>query len=299
MNSTLEPTVLVDTDWGDDIDDAVSVALAARAVDRLAIVTADETGDHRARGVAEQLRRMDRPDVPVIRGIDIGGRARRRSSMGLATLPRSADPEVIEALTELCETSSELIWIGQGPMTNLARFVTERPDHCEKIRLTQMGGWLTRYRDPSRASHNLRIAPRAAGLALRTCSRPRLVLSEHTESPAIRITAESEFYRRLTEPYAPDWAKLLADGFDEWFAYRATQTQTAADQAGGVGSWLHDPLALSAALGLGFVNFEVERIRVAADARIYRDPAGREMEVSTGADYEAFSDWAMTTLFAS
>jgi inosine-uridine nucleoside N-ribohydrolase len=296
MNSTLKPTVLIDTDWGDDIDDALAVALAARTVERLAVVTADETGDHRARGVEDQLRRMDRPDVPVIRGIDIGGRDRRRSSMRLASLPRSEDPDMIEALTELCDTSSELIWVGQGPLTNLATFLTHRPDRCEKLRVTQMGGWLTRYRDLSRASHNLRVDKRATGLALRTCHRPRLVLSEHTESPAIRITAESQLYRKLAEPDAPDWAKLLATGFDEWFAYRATQTRTAADQAGGIGCWPHDPLTLSAALGHEFVQFVPERIRIAADARIYQDPAGREVEVSTSVDYEAFSAWMTTTL---
>ncbi|WP_429429053.1 hypothetical protein [Nocardia sp. GAS34] len=121
------------------------------------------------------------------------------------------------------------------------------------------------------------------------------MLSEHTESPEIRITSESELYRKLTES-TDDWADLLVAGFDEWFAYRATQTHTASDQAGGVGTWLHDPLAASAALNLGFVQFQSERIRIEADARIYQDPAGREIEVSASVDYPAFMDWVVTTL---
>ena len=287
MNSMLKPTVVVDTDWGDDIDDAIALALAARTIDRLAVVTADEIGDHRARGVAEQLRRHDRTDVPVIRGIDLGGRSRRRSSMGLATLPREDDPEMIEALADLAVSSSELIWIGQGPLTNVAAFARAKPEHADKIRLTQMGFWLDKYRDKTRASHNPRMDPWAAGEALRLLKKPRLVLSDHTESPHIRITKEHDLVQRLQAPTAPSWARLLADGFDEWAAYRAK----AADQSSGVGSWLHDPLTVSAALNLGFVQFADEWIRVEVDARTYRDPAGIEVEVSTDdVDHAGFMD---------
>ncbi|MQY23004.1 hypothetical protein NRB20_61290 [Nocardia sp. RB20] len=281
------------TDWGDDIDDAISVALAARTIDRFVVLTADESGDHRARGVSEQLRRHDRTDVPVIRGLEIGGgRGRRRSSMGLATRPCEHDPEMIEALTDLALSSSELRWVGQGPLSNVAAFAQARPDLAGRIRLTQMGFWLDRYRDTSRASHNPRMDPRAAGAAVRLLDTPRLVLSDHTEAAAIRITREHDLMRRLAAPDAPGWARLLVDGFEEWAAYRST----AADQSSGVGSWLHDPLTLSAGLDLGFVRFVGERIRVEADARAYRDPEGIEVEVSTGADHEAFMDWVMKIL---
>ncbi|WP_429429051.1 nucleoside hydrolase [Nocardia sp. GAS34] len=199
MNSPLKPTFLADTDWGDDIDDALTTALLARTVEQgqLAVLTADETGDHRARGVAEQMRRMGRADVPVIRGIDIGGCDRRRSSMGLGTTPRAADPDMIETLTELCETSSELIWIGQGPMTNLAAFLTVRPDMCEKIRLTQMGGWLTHYRDPLRASPQFPGRPRRCGVGA-----AHLPLAAAGAVRAHRITGDSDHLRVRALPQA-------------------------------------------------------------------------------------------------
>ncbi|MEU6562605.1 nucleoside hydrolase [Nocardia nova] len=287
---------VLDTDFGHDVDDAIAAALMACLVDDWVAVSADEIGDHRARGITELLRLMDRSDVQVIRGTDIGGRERRRSSMGLLTLPRSDDPDMIDTLTDLCETSGGLHWIGCGPMTNLARFHIARPHYSERIRLTQMGGWLDRYRNPAVSSHNLRMDPAAAGLVLRAVPGPRLVLSDHTESPIIRITEESELYRKLTEPGAPAWAPMLAACFREWFAYRATQT-TPSGRAGGAGTWLHDAVTVAAALGLDFVTFAHTRIRIEADARIYRDPDGRDVEVTTEIDYDALMQWVTTTLF--
>jgi hypothetical protein len=71
---------------------------------------------------------------------------------------------------------------------------------------------------------------------------------------------------------------LVAANFDAWFERRS-------------GSWMHDPLTLAAALGEPFVTFAPERIQIAADTRLYRDPDGRDIEISVAVDYSAFATW--------
>ncbi|MFX0574640.1 nucleoside hydrolase [Nocardia nepalensis] len=192
---------------------------------------------------------------------------------------------LVENLTRLCATTDGPIrWVGMGPMTNLSAVLSLVPDLAERIVVTQMGGWLDRYRDKTRASHNFHTDPVAAGVALRLVRTPQLVLSDFTNCSAIDVTADSELLARLRSATAPKWATLLAANFDAWFQHQSTKGRRR-------GSWMHDPLTLSAALELPFVTFTPERIRIERDARIYRDPDGHAMEVACAVDYDGFLDW--------
>ncbi|WP_051023343.1 nucleoside hydrolase [Nocardia pneumoniae] len=283
--SPMDGLVVLDTDLGWDPDDFVTVVIAARTIPNLAVVTADETHGRRALLARHVLDLLDRPDVPVITGIDIGGAHRFLINDDFGELDQhpydvtAAADHLVDAVAQLCATTAGPIrWVGMGPMTNLTALLTYTPDLAERLMVTQMGGWLDRYRDKTRASHNFRTDPVSAGLALRALHAPRLVLSDYTNCNIIQITRKWALLHRLQSPTAPAWAQLLATHFEAWFGWRA-------------GSWMHDPLTLSAALGLPFVTFRPERIRIARDARLYRDPNGRLMEISCAVDYDSFLDW--------
>ncbi|WP_194834884.1 nucleoside hydrolase [Nocardia sp. XZ_19_369] len=281
--------VILDTDIGYDPDDFVALALAARTVPDFAVVTADETRGRRARLARRALDCLDRRAVPVITGIDLGGdrfvmddhpRQRPNRHNGLVN---SVDA-LLDTVTALCETTTgPIFWVGMGPMTNLALILSNRPDLADRLVVTQMGGWIDHYRDKTRASHNLRIDTASAGLALRTIQYPRLVLSDFTNSPHIDITADSMLLRHLRSATATEWQQLLAANFEGWFTRRS-------------GSWMHDPLTLSAALGMRFVAFCTERIRIERDARLHRDPHGRPIDVACAVDYPEFLEWMHETL---
>ncbi|MET7771430.1 nucleoside hydrolase, partial [Nocardia sp. NPDC005366] len=278
-----------DRNIGGDPDDFVALVIAARLVPQLLVVTADEVGGLRAELARRVLELLGRGDVEVIEGIDLGGRRLFLPDPGqsvppyvLASVEEREDRrhELADALNQrIVNSDGPVRWVGCGPMTNLATLLRAAPEIAEQITVTQMGGWVDHYRDPERAEHNLRTDSLATGWALRILPAPRLVLADHTNHPAIQVTADWALMQAWESDAAPGWARLLSAHFHRWIA------------RGYEGSWMHDPLTLSAALGLPFVSFAEERLRIGDDARLYRDPYGRVMQVSVAADYAGFLRW--------
>ncbi|WP_435590815.1 nucleoside hydrolase [Nocardia sp. bgisy118] len=283
-----EDLVILDTDIGYDPDDLVALVIAARKVPHFAVITADETCGRRASLARHVLDLLDRTDVPVIAGLDLGGEHRFLGDRGQGA-PRHPDTTGEELLDRLERFNTELTrlfatatgsirWVGTGPMTNLNAVISNVPDMADRLTVTQMGGWIDHYHNKTRASHNFHTDPASAGLTLRALPTLRLVLSEHTNSPYIQITSDWALVRRLSAWSAPAWAHLLATHFCMWFARQP-------------GSWMHDPLTLSAALDLPCVTFRREPIRIGRDARLHHDPDGRPIEFSCAVDYDGFLDW--------
>ncbi|MGQ4619771.1 nucleoside hydrolase [Nocardia sp. R7R-8] len=273
-------TVVLDTDLGHDLDDALALWVAAEVVADLIVVTNDETPGHdRARYARALLDRIGRTDVPVVAGSALDGAADRFVMHSLLPEARPVHTDVVDFLASVCESSSSsIVWVGIGPVSNVAEFFITRPHHIEQIEFTMMGGWLDHYRNPSRASHNPRMDPAAFGLVLRAAHRPRCVLSTHTNTPELAVAPDSPLYTWLTAPEAPPWAELIAANATEWFAHRPS-------------SWMNDPVTLAAALGVPAVEFGAETVRIAADGRITRDPAGRAIDVSARIDYPTILAW--------
>jgi inosine-uridine nucleoside N-ribohydrolase len=279
-------TVILDTDVLYDPDDIVNLVIAARTVKDLVVITADEVDGWRARGALALLASLGRSDVPVIEGLGLDSDRLALDPEIMETFPEAPKIHILEAIPDICDAVTDpVLWVGCGPMTNLANLFETFPHLAEKLDVVQMGGWLdpARYRNPDRASHNFHTDIRAAGVTLRMCHHLKLMLSEHTGVPETRITPDSPLYQRLAAPDAPAWAGLVAANFDAWFKRRP-------------GSWLHDPLTLAAALGEPFVSFAPERIQIAADTRLYRHPDGRDIEISVAVDYPAFMTWLSTMM---
>ncbi|MBF6370358.1 nucleoside hydrolase [Nocardia puris] len=277
-----------------DLDDVIAIWIAARVVGhgRLVVVSADDPGGRRARVLRAFLDGLGRGDARVVGGSELPGSPQR------FVLPDDLVPDissgavesgVVEALVDLCEQSEPIV-VGMAPLTDLARVLVARPDLAEAITLFQMGGWLDAYRDMSRASHNLRLDPAAAGLVLRMVPAPKLLLSTHTNDARLRLTPDSPLMGWLTGPDAPAETAVIAANAEGWFARRPSST--VGDRSWRPGSWMADPLALAWALGVpGVVESAAETIRVAADARMYRVLRGASVEVSTRIDTAAFHAW--------
>ncbi|MFJ1460960.1 nucleoside hydrolase [Nocardia sp. N2S4-5] len=279
-NSSRPAVICTDPFW--DCDDLVSIAVAAMLLEDVTLISSDETGGRRARGLRRFADSLGRTDIRVVTGHDLGDTRRFLADDYIADVPQQP-ADVIGAVARACE-SGPALWVGQGPMSNLATVLSAEPHRAEQLTVFQQGFWLDQYRNPSLASHNARLDPAAAGLAIRAAFAPCLVLSDWTDSDEIAVTRDSELFRLVSRPDVPEWARWISISLERWFA------------RGRASSKMHDPLTLSAALGCGFVSFDEVRVRIAPDARMYRDRRGRLVRVATGADYAGFTDWLIAMI---
>lgn len=279
--SLAKAPLIVDTDVGGDPDDAVALALAARRVPELAlVVTSDERDGDRARFARHLLDALGRSDVPVVRGRQLTD-TRYFCVDGVAPAGM-AEPSTDVAgavLSVVGATQGPVRWLGLGPATNLAGVLAAHPEVAARLALTQMGG-AVRYRHPARAEHNFRLDPQAVIAVLGAVPWPHLVISDVTFRPEIEVSAGSPLYRTLARRTSCRWAALLQMNFDRWFADFHPS------------SMLHDPLTLTAALQLPFVEFALERVAVEPDGRMRVGEDGGAVFVSHTADYGPFLAWA-------
>jgi pyrimidine-specific ribonucleoside hydrolase len=270
--------LIIDTDIGGDPDDTLALAVAALHDPALALVlTTDEQGGDRARFARLLLDLCGRQEVPVVAGPSV-----RHPGVFVAgslvadDVPRQARD--LDRAAALCDsTTGPVRWLGIGPMTNLARLLTDRPDLAAQLQVAQMGGALN-YRHPDRAEHNIRLDVDAARVVLAQVQGITLVPSDVTFRPEVEITAQSPLYRQLaTSDHA--WAQLVASHLETWFAARH------------YGSMQHDGLTLAILLREPFG--EVRRVRVGLDeiGRMSLNDRGVEVSLVVGADYRSFMAW--------
>jgi inosine-uridine nucleoside N-ribohydrolase len=287
--------LILDTDIGGDADDAIAIVAAARTAPELTlVVTTDETGPgqggygQRARFARYLLDLVGRPDVAVVAGAGFGG-TRYFCVDGLAPDSVPHQPtDVVAAVARLVPAADAVRWVGMGPLTNLATILHEAPDLASRLRVTQMGGALN-YRDPNQAEHNIRLDVEAARAVLTAVDAKRLtelelVLHDVTFTPATQITEASPLYATLNDRDAPQWAHLLAEHLTRWFNRFYPH------------SYQHDPLTLTAALQLPFVDSDESKVQLDQIGRLSIHPAGTPVQLSVTADYQAFNLWLSATL---
>lgn len=303
--STRRYPMILDTDIGGDPDDIVALILAARHEPNLAlVVTSDEYRGQRARLVRHLLDLLGRGDVAVVAGAGLGN-TNHMCMDGLipdSVLPQSDD--VVFAVTKVvANTAGPVRWLSIGPMSNLASVLRANPEQAHQLRVTQMGGAIN-YRKPGQAEHNFRVDPAAAAFVVPLLLRPEFVLSDTTFRTEIEITEASPIFRRLQNT-DEEWARLLVDSCRQFFTRFYP------------GTMMHDPLTLSVALELPFVNSGYGRVHVdnaglfrvlekaplkpipgANDAQSHtQSHNGTEAFYSVGAMYERFMAWLERALF--
>jgi purine nucleosidase len=131
--------VLLDTDIGSDIDDAVCLAylLANPRADLVGITTVSGEPVQRARLASALCYAAGRPDIPVVPGASepLSGPQRQPRAEQAAVLPRWAHRSVFPvtpASDFLAETvrrhPGEVTLLSIGPMTNVAQLFSGHPD---------------------------------------------------------------------------------------------------------------------------------------------------------------------------
>ena len=276
--------LLVDTDLGTNVDDALALAYAARhpRIDLRAVVTV--SGDTLVRGrlARSLLRAAGRDDVVVSAGVpgfaDRAWSGREGAGMppGWETRGGPGRTTGIGSCRPIAARSPPSACCRTSPSS----CASGMPLHASK--LVVMGGLFPPADLPPQRDHNLATDPEGALVAL-TAGIPLVFVP-------IDVTIRTGLYPSHVERLrgGDPFCVLLAGLLD------AFVPRTGHAMAGGRVAHLHDPLAIACAVDDSFVDIErlpVTVARVGDTVRTFIDPvAGVDADVVRRVDPEAFAE---------
>jgi inosine-uridine nucleoside N-ribohydrolase len=165
---------ILDTDIGDDIDDAFALALALRSPELhlLGVTTAFGDTELRARLVDRYLGAVGRSDIPVAAGVATTNSNHLTQAAYAMQAPERKHADGVEFLLgQIRAHPGEITLIAIGPLTNVQAAIERDPATFRKLkRVVLMGGsiyrgyddWKTGARKPASSEWNVRCDP--AGL---------------------------------------------------------------------------------------------------------------------------------------
>ena len=252
--------ILIDTDIGDDIDDAFAIALAASLpeLELVGVTTVFRNTAQRAQLAHRLLSSLGREDIPVRAGERLPEREPihvfERDPAGApedadlcqwepayAQLP--AEDGAVDFLIRMAEEYGEsLTLVPIGAMTNLARAIERNPEAMKRVgAIVTMGGMFS-AEDPE---WNILCDPEAAH-TVSSWGRPPFAGGLPDPLPGARAPGVLEQFRASARPVN----RLLTQWLDRWFAYMRFEK-----------SVMHDPLTV-ATLVSDVCRFETRYVRV-------------------------------------
>jgi len=272
--------VVLDTDIGDDIDDAYALVLAAvwPKVHLEAVTTAHGPTLSRARLARKLLDICGQPHVAVYAADDREG---DNPQLDWATdYPYRRPPEsAAEALVRMAnEQPGRLTLVPIGPLTNLGRALDLDPDFGRKLRrIVLMGGWVYRSYSPesTEPAYNIRSDVPAA----------KKVFSCGADLTMVGLDAcmETRFTTERQEQLAASgkpWAGALVELTRRW---------------SGQVPILYDAITL-ATVAENFCRLEQMRIEVQDDGQTRPVEGEPNCRAAVEADAQAFLDWYVRTV---
>jgi purine nucleosidase len=301
--------IVLDTDIGTDVDDAVALALALASpeIDVRAVTVV--SGDVRLRGcIAKKLLTLaGRDNVPVAAGVR-DPVLRQRSFLWLGHEGRAiVDPSepmalagshAVDLLIDTVQRERPHV-VAIGPLSNLAVAFMKEPDVMAAIpHVTLMGGTLRLGADPDvpPVEYNLGSDPEAA-LVVLSAGIPTTVVPLDVTWKTFFTPVELECLRSSSAPLV----QTLCDAMEIWWGvhreFFAGQRTYGAD----VVAFLHDPLTLAAVFNRSFLNFERRCLRAeVADGqfRLRPEAGAPEFEIAVAVDRVRFVDFLIDRLLS-
>ncbi len=310
--------IVLDTDMGTDVDDALclALALASPEIELVAVTTVSGDTALRARITKRLLELAGRGDVPVYAGLTETRTGTPtffwHGQEGEGILAPSDAPAVerepaTSALARLLRENDGLEILAVGPLTNVAAVLDMDPSLAARIaRLTVMGGHLREIRYgahvfPPGVDYNLCSDPQASVKVLRMDVPTRLVTGDVTLQTWLR----PEDLARL-EAKGTDFHRALTRAVRIWGPIQQRVfTSIGAPIENDNVAFLHDPLALACLADESFCTFEdvlVEPVVVDGVFRTLDRPTqggdARIMRCATAVEAARFRDHFVSRVLA-
>jgi len=294
--------IILDTDIGGDIDDALALALALQSpeLDVLAVTTVADDTATRARLAWKELGLYGRRDIPVAAGAGetlVGPYGNRPTPPQFQALDlQDADPPAARRratdliIETLMASPRKVTLVPIGPMTNIALALKEEPRIKQRIeRIVMMGGAF----DLLIPEYNIRRDYLASAIVFHSGVPITAVGLDVT----LKCKLQGADLARLRQAAHPS-AQFLMRLIDLWQGGRADRYPT-----------LHDPLAVAVAFlpdlvetQLGRVSVETVGSNATKGLTVFtpaKDPPGRYIPFALSPDpTDQPRDAGMTTLVA-
>jgi inosine-uridine nucleoside N-ribohydrolase len=258
--------IIIDTDIGDDIDDAYAIAFALNSpeLNLKAVTTVYGNVDVRTRLALKLLKTFKREDIPVATGIKkpLMERAYQRDRYldehipnqsavmtDKESLPTPSSKHAVDLIiSTVKESEKEVTIIPIGALTNVATAIIKEPNLVKESNLVMMGGTITRPRRPFLSQfqeHNIRCDPEAARIVFESGIPITMVGLDVTLKCFL---TEDQIYEIKKKDL--DTTKLLSNMTEIWM--RNSKRSPI----------LHDPLAVAVSFDPTLVETQPKRVKV-------------------------------------
>lgn len=274
--------ILIDTDIGGDVDDALALALALNdsRVEIVGITNVYLANAWRAGVTKELLRVYGREDIPVCAGAEkplIGWWDENRipnSSPDYGEYRGEKLPHASDFIIRKAEETDGLILLAIGPLTNVGIALAKAPHIAKRLKIYMMGGQLNK----AHPEWNIFCDPEAARIVFESGADITMVGRD--------VTLRCQFTREEVDevknagnPRA-ERLGLMMEQFIQNFGYLPI---------------LHDPLALAALLWPDLLKLERRRILIETRGEFTRGITvdcdwgqGQEVRAATDVDVQGF-----------
>lgn len=267
--------ILIDTDIGGDVDDALALAMALNTpnVEIVGITNVYLANAWRAGVTKELLRVYGREQIPVCAGAEkplIGWWDENRipnSSPDYGEYRGEKLPHAADFIIRKAEETDDLVLLAIGPLTNVGLALAKAPHIAKRLRIFMMGGQLNK----AHPEWNIVCDPEAARIVFESGADVTMVGLDVTNR--CRFTRdEVDEIKNAGNPRA-ERLGLMMEQFIRNFGYLPI---------------LHDPLALAALIWPDLLKLERKRILIETRGELTR---GLTVDCDWGEGQEA---WAAT-----
>jgi purine nucleosidase len=297
--------ILLDTDIGTDVDDAIALALVLASPELNLRAVTTVSGDVRCRGhIAKTLLALaGRDDIPVAAGVREPV-LRQRNFLWLGHEGNAiVDPNAAPALAPQHAVDLFIDTVLQqrphvvaiGPLSNLAVAIMKEPAVIEAMsHLTLMGGILGIYPDVLPMDYNLASDAEAALVVLNSGIPTTAVPLDVTWQ--VRLTTSHLARLRLSHSRL---VHTLCDAIELWAPIQRQFFESFSGWDAATVAFLHDPLTVAVVIDPSLVTFEHRHLRAAiADGMfcLIADPTGPEIETAVAVDAPRFVEFLIERL---
>ena len=295
VGSSMAQPIIIDTDIGDDIDDAFAVALALQSPELRVLGFTTTYGDTAAR--ARLLRRLlaetGHSELPVAEGPPTP-HTLRMSQMRYAARGPAASPGAPDAVTflsaQIRANPGKITLVAIGPLTTMEAMMDREPALFRQLKqVVVMGGSVDKgygppFRDPADGAPH---GPDAEWNILNGIAGARKLLASGVPVVLVPLDATQlpldEVKRGVLFAHGSPITDALTLLYHEW----GQQTPT-----------LFDPVTVAYLLRPQLCRLQPLRLRVDEKGYTRREPGAPNVQACLSSDGEAFFSLLMTRLLA-